>query len=178
MSDWIGHECGIAAVRLLKPLDYYIEKYGTPMYAVNKLTLLMEKQHNRGQDGAGAAAIKLDMPAGEPYIARTRSADKNPIMHVRNRMVKSFAEAREKNPAEYQNGDWVKRNVLFAGELLLGHLRYGTHGASGESFCHPFLRQNNWMTRNLVLAGNFNLTNNNELFDMLVELGQHPRNKA
>lgn len=178
MSDWIGHECGIAAVRLLKPLSYYVEKYGTPMYAVNKLSLLMEKQHNRGQDGAGAVAIKLDMPPGEPYIFRTRSADKNPIMQVRNRMVQAFAEAREKHPIEYQNAEWVKRNVLFAGELLLGHLRYGTHGASGESFCHPFLRQSNWMTRNLAIAGNFNLTNNDELFDMLVELGQHPRNKA
>ncbi|QBG47207.1 amidophosphoribosyltransferase [Verrucomicrobia bacterium S94] len=178
MSDWIGHECGIAAVRLLKPLDFYIEKYGTAMYAVNKLTLLMEKQHNRGQDGAGACAIKLDMPAGEPYIFRTRSADKNPIMAVRNRMVKAFADAREKHPEKMNDGEWVKNNVLFAGELLLGHLRYGTHGAQGESFCHPFLRQNNWMTRNLVVAGNFNLTNNNELFDMLVELGQHPRNKA
>jgi len=178
MSDWIGHECGIAAVRLLKPLGYYAEKYGTPMYAVNKLSLLMEKQHNRGQDGAGAAAIKLDMPPGEPYIFRTRSADKNPIMQVRNRMVRAFAEAREKHPEKYRDAEWVKRNVLFAGELLLGHLRYGTHGASGETFCHPFLRQNNWMTRNLVVAGNFNLTNNDELFDMLVELGQHPRNKA
>lgn len=178
MSDWIGHECGIAAVRLLKPLGFYIEKYGTAMYAVNKLTLLMEKQHNRGQDGAGACSIKLDMPAGEPYIFRTRSADKNPIMSVRNRMVKAFADAREKHPEKMDDGDWVKKNVLFAGELLLGHLRYGTHGAQGESFCHPFLRQSNWMTRNLAVAGNFNLTNNNELFDMLVELGQHPRNKA
>ena len=178
MSDWIGHECGIAAIRMLKPLDYYIEKYGTPMYAVNKLTLLMEKQHNRGQDGAGVASIKLDMPPGEPYIFRTRSADKNPIMDVRNRLVQAFVDARASHPAEYQDGAWVKRNVLFAGELLLGHLRYGTHGASGESFCHPFLRQNNWMTRNIVVAGNFNLTNNNELFDMLVELGQHPRNKT
>ena len=178
MSDWIGHECGIAAVRLLKPLSFYVEKYGTPMYAVNKLSLLMEKQHNRGQDGAGAAAIKLDMPAGEPYIFRTRSADKNPIIQVRDRMVRAFAEAREQHPKEYEDAEWVKKNVLFAGELLLGHLRYGTHGAQGESFCHPFLRQSNWMTRNLVLAGNFNLTNNNELFDMLVELGQHPRNKA
>ncbi|MBT8041611.1 MAG: hypothetical protein KJN98_00415 [Pontiella sp.] len=178
MSDWIGHECGIAAIRLLKPLDYYIEKYGTPMYAVNKLTLLMEKQHNRGQDGAGVASIKLDMPAGVPYIFRTRSADKDPIMQVRTRIVNAFAAARENHPIEYQNGEWVKQNVLFAGELLLGHLRYGTHGAAGESFCHPFLRQNNWMTRNLVVAGNFNLTNNKELFDMLVELGQHPRNKT
>lgn len=178
MSDWIGHECGIAAIRLLKPLGFYAEKYGTPMYAVNKLSLLMEKQHNRGQDGAGAVAIKLDMPPGEPYIFRTRSADKNPIVQVRNRMVRAFAEAREKHPDKYEDAEWVKRNVLFAGELLLGHLRYGTHGASGETFCHPFLRQSNWMTRNLAIAGNFNLTNNNELFDMLVELGQHPRNKA
>jgi amidophosphoribosyltransferase len=178
MSDWIGHECGIAAIRLLKPLDFYIEKYGTAMYAVNKLTLLMEKQHNRGQDGAGAAAIKLNMPLGVPYIARTRSADKNPIMVVRNTLVKSFADARETHPEKMNDGEWVKQNVLFAGELLLGHLRYGTHGAQGESFCHPFLRQNNWMTRNLVLAGNFNLTNNNELFEMLVNLGQHPLNKA
>jgi amidophosphoribosyltransferase len=176
MSDWIGHECGIAAIRLLKPLNYYVEKYGTPMYAVNKLSLLMEKQHNRGQDGAGVAAIKLDMPAGKPYIFRTRSADKNPIMQVRSRMVRAFTEAREKHPDKYQDAEWIKNNVQFAGELLLGHLRYGTHGASGESFCHPFLRQNNWMTRNLVVAGNFNLTNNDELFDMLVELGQHPRN--
>ena len=178
MSDWIGHECGIAAIRLLKPMDYYIEKYGSPMYAINKLTLLMEKQHNRGQDGAGVAAIKLDMPPGEPYIFRTRSAEKDPIMHVRDRLAQAFFEARDKHPEEYMNGDWVKRNVLFAGELLLGHLRYGTHGAAGESFCHPFLRQNNWMTRNLVVAGNFNLTNNSELFDMLIELGQHPRNKT
>jgi len=178
MSDWIGHECGIAAVRLLKPLGYYVEKYGTPMYAVNKFSLLMEKQHNRGQDGAGAAAIKLDMPPGEPYIFRTRSAGKDPIMQVRSRIMQAFADAREKHPDEYRDAEWVKQNVLFAGELLLGHLRYGTHGASGESYCHPFLRQNNWMTRNLVLAGNFNLTNNDELFDMLVELGQHPRNKT
>jgi len=178
MSDWIGHECGIAAVRLLKPLGYYAEKYGTPMYAANKLSLLMEKQHNRGQDGAGAAAIKLDMPPGEPYIFRTRSADKNPIMQVRSHIMQAFADAREEHPDEYRDAEWVKHNVLFAGELLLGHLRYGTYGASGESFCHPFLRENNWMTRNLVLAGNFNLTNNDELFDMLVELGQHPRNKT
>jgi amidophosphoribosyltransferase len=178
MSDWIGHECGIAAIRLLKPLSFYVEKYGTPMYAVNKLSLLMEKQHNRGQDGAGVVAIKLDMPAGKPYIFRTRSADKNPIMQVRSRLVRAFTDARENHPEKYQDAEWVKNNVQFAGELLLGHLRYGTHGASGESFCHPFLRQSNWMTRNLVVAGNFNLTNNDELFDMLVDLGQHPRNKT
>ena len=178
MSDWIGHECGIAAIRLLKPLDYYIQKYGTPMYGVNKLTLLMEKQHNRGQDGAGAAVIKLDMPPGEPYIFRTRSAGKNPIIEVSNRLARSFVEARDGNPEDYQDGQWVKENILFAGELLLGHLRYGTFGGSGETFCHPFLRQNNWMTRNLVMAGNFNLTNNVELFEMLVDLGQHPRNRT
>ncbi|MEC9095323.1 MAG: amidophosphoribosyltransferase [Planctomycetota bacterium] len=178
MSDWIGHECGIAAIRLLKPLDYYIQKYGSPMYGINKLTLLMEKQHNRGQDGAGAAVIKLGMPPGDPYIFRTRSAGKNPIMEVSNRLARSFIDAREANPEEYLDGQWVKENILFAGELLLGHLRYGTFGGSGETFCHPFLRQNNWMTRNLVMAGNFNLTNNSELFEMLVDLGQHPRNRT
>tara|TARA_Y100001968_G_scaffold67125_2_gene57922 strand:- start:2290 stop:4179 length:1890 start_codon:yes stop_codon:yes gene_type:complete len=178
MSDWIGHECGIAAIRLLKPLDYYIQKYGTPMYGINKLTLLMEKQHNRGQDGAGAAVIKLDMPPGDPYIFRTRSAGKNPIMEVSNRLARSFVEARDIYPDDYFDGQWVKENILFAGELLLGHLRYGTFGGSGETFCHPFLRQNNWMTRNLVMAGNFNLTNNAELFEMLVDLGQHPRNRT
>ena len=178
MSDWIGHECGVAAIRLRKPLDYYIEKYGTSMYGINKLNLLMEKQHNRGQDGAGAAVIKLDMDPGKPYIFRTRSAGENPLMDVRSRLVKSFIKASEESPNLMQDGNWVKENIHFAGELLLGHLRYGTHGASGETFCHPFLRQNNWMTRNLVLAGNFNLTNNNELFEMLVELGQHPRNRT
>jgi len=139
---------------------------------------LMEKQHNRGQDGAGAAVIKLDMPPGEPYIFRTRSAGKNPIIEVSNRLARSFVEARDGNPEDYQDGQWVKENILFAGELLLGHLRYGTFGGSGETFCHPFLRQNNWMTRNLVMAGNFNLTNNVELFEMLVDLGQHPRNRT
>lgn len=178
MSDWIGHECGVAAIRLRKPLDYYIEKYGTSMYGINKLNLLMEKQHNRGQDGAGAAVIKLDMDPGKPYIFRTRSAGENPLMDVRSRLVKSFIKASEESPNLMQDGNWIKENIHFAGELLLGHLRYGTHGASGETFCHPFLRQNNWMTRNLVLAGNFNLTNNNELFEMLVELGQHPRNRT
>ena len=178
MSDKIGHECGIAAIRLLKPLDYYIEKYGSPSYGLDKLTLLMEKQHNRGQDGAGAAVIKLDMPPGNPYIFRTRSASENPLVDVRNRLLEPFVSAFNKNPKNYNDGKWVKDNLLFAGELMLGHLRYGTYGSSGETFCHPFLRQNNWMTRNLVLAGNFNLTNNNEMFEMLVELGQHPRNRT
>jgi len=178
MSDWIGHECGIAAVRLLKPFAYYAEKYGSPTYALNRILLLMEKQRNRGQDGAGLAAIKLDMPPGEPYVFRTRSAAKDPIVQVRDRVFSAFSEARKRNPKEFEDPEWIKRNVLFAGEILLGHLRYGTHGASGETFCHPFLRQNNWMTRNLVLAGNFNLTNNDDLFDRLVDLGQHPRNKT
>jgi amidophosphoribosyltransferase len=136
----------------------------------------MEKQHNRGQDGAGAAVIKLDMEPGSPYIFRTRSAGENPLMDVRSRLAKSFIKAADEYPEKMSDGAWIKEHVHFAGELLLGHLRYGTHGASGETFCHPFLRQNNWMTRNLVLAGNFNLTNNRELFEMLVELGQHPRN--
>ncbi len=178
MSDKIGHECGIAAIRLLKPINYYIEKYGTPTYGIDKLTLLMEKQHNRGQDGAGAAVIKLDMPPGNPYIFRTRSASDNPLVDVRNRLLEPFVKAYKTNHEQYHNGNWIKDNLLFAGELMLGHLRYGTYGSSGETFCHPFLRQNNWMTRNLVLAGNFNLTNNNEMFEMLVELGQHPRNRT
>lgn len=178
MSDKIGHECGIAVIRLRKPLDYYIEKYGTPMYAVNKLTLLMEKQHNRGQDGAGVGVIKLDTPPGSPFIHRFRSADSDPIVAVRDDIIESFSRAREKNPQKFHDGEWIKSNVPYAGELLMGHLRYGTHGESGKQFCHPFHRPSNWLTRNLMLAGNFNLTNNNELFELLVQLGQHPINMA
>jgi amidophosphoribosyltransferase len=178
MSDFIGHECGVAAVRLRKPYEYYVEKYGSPMYAVNKLYLMLEKQRNRGQDGVGVATVKLDVAPGDPYIARSRSAEKDPTEHVYAHMRSHFDRAREAHPEEYKDPSWVKKNVPFAGEVLLGHLRYGTHGQGGVSYCHPFLRQNNWMTRNLAVAGNFNLTNNNELFELLVELGQHPRNRA
>jgi amidophosphoribosyltransferase len=178
MSDWIGHECGIAAIRLLKPFEYYVEKYGSPTFPINCLYLLMEKQHNRGQDGAGAAVIKMDVEPGKPFIFRSRSADKDPIAQVHQHMLASLAESRRENPQFADDPIWLKRNAKFAGELLLGHLRYGTRGQSGISFCHPFLRQSNWRSRNLVLAGNFNLTNNDQLFETLVELGQHPRNET
>jgi amidophosphoribosyltransferase len=174
MSDWIGHECGIAAIRLLKPFEYYVEKYGSPSFAINRLYLLMEKQHNRGQDGAGAAVVKLDVEPGKPFIFRSRSADKDPIARVHQEMLSGLAESQAENPKQADNPVWLKRNAKFAGELLMGHLRYGTRGRGGIDFCHPFLRPSNWRSRNLVLAGNFNLTNNDELFDALVELGQHP----
>jgi amidophosphoribosyltransferase len=177
MSDWIGHECGIAAIRLLKPFEYYVEKYGSPFFAINRLYLLMEKQHNRGQDGAGAAVIKLHTDPGKPFIFRSRSAEKDPISLVHQHMLSSLDESRQMNPENADDPIWLKRNAKFAGELLLGHLRYGTRGQGGESYCHPFLRQSNWKTRNLVLAGNFNLTNNDKLFETLVELGQHPRSE-
>ncbi len=178
MSDWIGHECGVAAVRLRKPFEYYAEKYGSPMYAINKLYLMLEKQRNRGQDGVGAVTVKLGMEPGESYFARSRSVDKDPTEHVYAHIRSHFDKARESNPEAFKDPHWVRKHVPFAGEVLLGHLRYGTHGQGGISYCHPFLRQNNWMTRNLAVAGNFNLTNNNELFELLVELGQHPRNRA
>ncbi|HNX53751.1 MAG TPA: hypothetical protein PLD51_07270 [Pontiellaceae bacterium] len=174
MSDWIGHECGIAAIRLLKPFEYYVEKYGSASFAINRLYLLMEKQHNRGQDGAGAAVVKLDVEPGKPFIFRSRSADKDPIAKVHQEMLTSLAESQSGNPEHANDPLWLKRNAKFAGELLLGHLRYGTRGRGGIDFCHPFLRPSNWRSRNLVLAGNFNLTNNDELFEALVDLGQHP----
>lgn len=178
MSDFIGHECGIAAIRLLKPFDYYVEKYGSPSFAINHLYLLMEKQHNRGQDGAGAAVVKLHADPGSPFIFRSRSAEKDPISQVHRHMLESLAGSLEQHPDRAGDSDWIRRNALFAGELLMGHLRYGTRGQNGMTFCHPFLRQSNWRSRNLVLAGNFNLTNNDELFETLVELGQHPRNET
>jgi len=177
MSDWIGHECGIAAIRLLKPFEYYVEKYGSPYFAINRLYLLMEKQHNRGQDGAGAVVIKTDVEPGRPFIFRALSADKDPISRVHQHMLGSLAEAFDEHPEKADDPIWIKKNAKFAGELLLGHLRYGTRGQGGVSYCHPFLRQSNWLSRNLVLAGNFNLTNNDQLFDTLVELGQQPRSE-
>lgn len=176
MSDFLHHECGIALIRLLKPIDFYIQKYGTPLYGVNKLYLLMEKQHNRGQDGAGVACIKFDVDPGSRYIGRYRSVEKNAIQDIFSRINERFDEAGQKG--ELHNPDYLKKHVPFAGELLMGHLRYGTFGGNNLESCHPFLRQNNWMTRNLVMAGNFNLTNVEELFTELVELGQHPKEKA
>ena len=178
MSDFIAHECGIALVRLLKPLEYYCEKYGTAFFGLNKLYLLMEKQHNRGQDGAGAANIKFDVAPGSKYISIERSASPNSIKEVFDSIHKEISASCRENPGLANNPDWLKRKVRFSGELFLGHLRYGTYGKNNIEFCHPFLRENNWMTRNLVLAGNFNLTNSDELFRLLIEIGQHPKNKS
>ena len=178
MSDVIKHECGIALLRLRKPLTYYADKYGSSLYGLNKLYLLMEKQHNRGQDGAGVANIKLDTEPGSRYISRYRSNGSNAIKEVFERINSKLAEAKNNNPTKFQQPEWLKKNVAFTGELLLGHLRYGTFGKNSIENCHPFLRQNNWKTKNLVVAGNFNLTNVDELFDQLVDLGQHPKEKT
>jgi amidophosphoribosyltransferase len=178
MSDSIKHECGIAFIRLLKPLSYYQEKYGTSLYGLNKLYLLMEKQHNRGQDGAGIATIKLDVKPGHRYISRHRSMAQNAVADIFGYVQSKFVDIQEETPELMQDAEWLKQNVSFIGEVLLGHLRYGTHGKNSIENCHPFLRQNNWMTRNLVLAGNFNMTNVDELLEQLYELGQHPKEKA
>ncbi|MAX69148.1 MAG: amidophosphoribosyltransferase [Flavobacteriales bacterium] len=178
MSDPIKHECGVAMLRLLKPLDYYQKKYGTSFYGLNKMYLLMEKQHNRGQDGAGIANVKLDVPPGKRYISRKRSIDSNPIQDVFKQVNKRFVELEDSNPEKLKDTEWMKKHLPFTGELFLGHLRYGTFGENTIEQCHPFLRQNNWKTRNLVLAGNFNMTNVDELFEQLVDLGQHPKQMA
>lgn len=178
MSDAIKHECGIAHIRLRKPYQYYIDKYGTPLYALNKLYLLMEKQHNRGQDGAGVATIKIDVPEGTRYISRYRSIDQQPIAHIFRKINKKFTKVLKNSPRKYNDAKFLQENVAFTGEVLMGHLRYGTHGKNSIESCHPFLRQNNWRSRNLCVAGNFNMTNVDELFHRLVELGQHPKEKA
>ena len=178
MSDQIKHECGIALIRLKKPLEYYIEKYGTAAYGLNMLYLLMEKQHNRGQDGAGVANIKLDMEPGDRYISRVRSNSNQPIKEIFEKINGRLAEVQDENPELLKDVNYLKKNVGFTGEVLLGHLRYGTFGRNSIESCHPFLRQNNWMTRNLVVAGNFNLTNVDELFNLLVDLGQHPKEQS
>lgn len=177
MSDSIKHECGIALIRLKKPLDHYRNKYGTRLYGLNKLYLLMEKQHNRGQDGAGIATVKLNAEPGHPYIYRHRSVDSNGISLIFEQVKKDLEDER------YFNEGGIEPLLLttaypFIAELMLGHLRYATHSKNGTSFCHPFIRQSNWMNKNLVMAGNFNMTNNDELFERLIELGQHPRNRT
>ncbi len=176
MSDTLKHECGIALVRLLKPLEYYKEKYGTAFYGIHKMYLLMEKQHNRGQDGAGFASVKFDMPPGKRYISRVRSNKQYPIqdvfMQINERINTGLSDENK------DNVEWQKQNLPYLGELMLGHVRYGTYGGNSIESVHPFLRLNNWTSRNLILAGNFNMTNVNELFDKLVELGQHPKEKA
>jgi amidophosphoribosyltransferase len=175
MSDVIKHECGIALIRLLKPLDYYHHKYGTALYGLEKLRLLLQKQRNRGQDGAGLATIKLDVQPGKKYISRKRSVAANYLQDLFDQVFWHFKDLpREK----LDDPEWLKGNVPYTGELLLGHLRYGTHGDNSIETCHPFLRQNNWISRNLILAGNFNLTNVDELFQELVELGQYPKEKS
>jgi amidophosphoribosyltransferase len=174
VSDNIKHECGIALIRLLKPLSYYHKKYGTPLYGLNKLYLLMEKEHNRGQDGAGIATIKIDLAPGYKFLDRRRSISPTAIKDIFEDIFKKTRKIQKKNPELYNNTEWMKKNVPFTGEVLMGHLRYGTYGRNDIDSCHPFVRENNWMTRNLVLAGNFNMVNNDELFQQLLELGQHP----
>jgi len=175
MSDSIKHECGIALVRLLKPLDFYQEKYGSTLYGLSKLRLLMQKMRNRGQDGAGLATIKLDPAPGTKYISRKRSNASNYLADLFDQIYWHFNEL---PPEQLNDPVWLKENKPYVGEVLLGHLRYGTHGDNTIETCHPFLRQNNWISRNLILAGNFNLTNVDELFDELVDLGQYPKEKS
>ena len=178
MSDTINHECGIVLIRLLKPLSYYRKKYGSARFGLHKLYLVMEKMINRGQDGAGVATIKLDTAPGTQYIDRLRSVRTRANLDIFTQIHDNFNDAKTQFPDEYNEVEWQKKNLPFLGELLMGHLRYGTFGKNNIENCHPFLRQNNWKTRNLVVAGNFNLTNVDELFGHLVELGQHPREKA
>jgi amidophosphoribosyltransferase len=178
MSDSLKHECGVAMLRLRKPLEFYKEKYGTSFYALKKMYLLMEKQRNRGQDGAGMANVKLETPAGKRYISRKRSTKSNPIQDLFENINKRFVDLEESDPKKLEDTQWLKNNMPFTGELFLGHLRYGTYGGNGIEQCHPFLRQNNWKSRNLALAGNFNMTNVDELFEHLTDLGQHPKEKS
>ena len=159
-------------------MQYYVDNYGSALYGVNKLHLLMEKQHNRGQDGAGVANIKFDMEPGERYISRTRSIAKSPIQDIFDQINNRFQQIAEENNDLLKDVSYLKKNAGFTGELFLGHLRYGTFGRNSIESCHPFLRQNNWITRNLVVAGNFNLTNVDELFDVLVRIGQHPKEQS
>jgi len=178
MSDALKHECGIALVRLLKPLEFYKEKYGSAFYGIQKMYLMMEKQHNRGQDGAGFASIKLDVEPGERYISRVRSNHAQPIQDVFKQINDRINEEMVNHPDYSENMSKLKSNIPYVGELFLGHVRYGTFGKNSIESVHPFLRQSNWMHRNLILAGNFNMTNVKELFQNLVELGQHPKEMA
>ncbi len=178
MSDAIKHECGISLIRLLKPLDYYKEKYGTAFYGVNKMYLMMEKQHNRGQDGAGFASIKLDVQPGQRYMSRVRSVQAQPIQDIFAQITERINQVFDQHPEYIEDTEAQKKNIPYIGEVLLGHVRYGTFGKNSIESVHPFLRQNNWMHRNLIVAGNFNMTNVTELFDNLVQLGQHPKEMA
>ena len=178
MSDTIKHECGIALIRLLKPLEYYKEKYGSAFYGINKMYLMLEKQHNRGQDGAGVASIKLNMQPGERYISRIRSNEAQPVQDIFTRINQRINEGFKANRALKDNVALQKRELPYIGEVIMGHVRYGTFGKNSIENVHPFLRENNWIYRNLIMAGNFNMTNVNELFDNLVHLGQHPKDKT
>ena len=178
MSDAIHHECGIALLRLRKPLGHYLEKHGTALYGLNKMVLMMEKQHNRGQDGAGLAGVKLDMAPGQRYISRYRSVEAKPMQDIFHRIQTRINTMVDGKPERLKDVQWVKENLAFACEVYLGHLRYGTYGGNSIEACHPFLRQSNWMSRNLIVAGNFNMTNVKELVDELISLGQHPKERA
>ncbi len=178
MSDAIKHECGISVIRLLKPLEYYQKKYGSAFYGVNKMYLMMEKQHNRGQDGAGFASIKLDVKAGERYMSRVRSVDAQPIQDIFAQINDRINLTLKEHPEFANDVAMQKKHIPYIGEVLLGHVRYGTFGKNSIENVHPFLRQNNWMHRNLIVAGNFNMTNVHELFDNLIQLGQHPKEMA
>lgn len=175
MSDPIKHECGIALIRLLKPLEFYQQKYGSWMYGMNKMYLLMEKQHNRGHDGAGVVSVKFDVEPGKRFLHRYRSTAKDPIRDVFSQINADLEPFHRQNPNEFLDASWAKDNLPFAGEVYLGHLRYGTFGGNNIENVHPVLRENNWKTRNLALAGNFNLTNVSEVFNKLVEIGQFPK---
>src|SRR5271156_4616462 len=174
MSDSPTHECGIALIRLLKPLSYYQEKYGSPLWGFTKLFLLMEKQHNRGQDGAGVACVKLDVPAGEPFMFRERNVKSNPLDRIFKELLGQYNEKVSSGVIHPEFAETVKQHFDFGGELFLGHLRYGTSGGYNLNACHPFFRRSPWPTRNLALCGNFNLTNTGELNSSLIAIGQHP----
>ena len=178
MSDAIKHECGIALLHLKKPLEYYKEKYGTALFGINKMYLMMEKQHNRGQDGAGFASIKFDMDPGQRYISRVRSNAPQPIQDIFSQITQRIQQQTTEKPELLDQPEDLKHEVPYVGELMLGHVRYGTFGKNSIESVHPFLRQNNWMHRNLIVAGNFNMTNVQELFENLVQLGQHPKEMA
>ncbi|MEB2781967.1 amidophosphoribosyltransferase [Algoriphagus sp. C2-6-M1] len=179
MSDAIKHECGIAMIRLRKPAQYYIDKYGTAAFASNRLYVLMQKQINRGQDGAGVANVKIDTKPGTRYISRYRSIEPSAVNYIFDKINRKYKKAKKLGGHDaLTDGAWLKENIAFTGEVWLGHLRYGTHGENSIETCHPFLKQNNWRSRNLVMAGNFNMTNVEELFDKLVQIGQHPKEKT
>ncbi len=175
MSDRLNHECGLALIRLLKPLEFYQEKYGSASYGLNKLYLMLEKQHNRGQDGAGFASVKFDMKPGQRFMHRERSADQNPIQEIFKLANENLSAFVKEHPKSKDDIAILKKNVPHVSELFLGHVRYGTFGKNSKDSVHPFLRQNNWMHRNLIVAGNFNMTNNKQMFQDLVRLGQHPK---